>query len=87
MIFFVGASSIAIYMNIKNKNINFKIVKTMVIYGIIGAITGAFLSNRIENNNSLKKYFGIFLICIAINGTYTLISQYIKNKRDKNTNV
>ena len=58
-----------------------------VFYGIIGAITGAFLSNRIENNNSLKKYFGIFLICIAINGTYTLISQYIKNQKDKNSNV
>lgn len=74
-------------MNIKNKNINFKIVKTMVIYGVIGAVIGAILSNKINNNSSLKKYFGIFLICIAINGTYTLISQYIKNKRDKNNNV
>ena len=31
--------------------------------------------------------FGIFLIFIAINGTYTLISQYIKNKSDKNSSV
>lgn len=74
-------------MNLKNKNINFKIVKTMVFYGVIGAVIGAILSNKITNNDSLKKYFGIFLICIAINGTYTFISQYIKSKRDKNSNI
>lgn len=87
LIFFIGSSCIAIYMNLKKQNINFKIVRTMIFYGIIGTIIGAILSNKFSNNNLFKKYFGIFLICIAINGTYTLISQYIKNPKDKNSNV
>jgi len=41
------------------------------------------LATKIESNN-LRKYFGIFLIIIAINGSYTFISQYIKDKKDKN---
>ena len=31
--------------------------------------------------------FGVFLIFIAINGSYTLFLQYIKDKKDKNINV
>lgn len=81
LIFFIGSSSVAIYMNVRNKNIKLKLVKKIFFYGIIGAILGAVLSNKIDNNDSLKKYFGIFLIGIAITGTYTLISQYIKNKK------
>ena len=87
LIFFIGASSVAIYMNIINENIKFEFVKKIVFYGSIGTIIGAILSNKIDNNDLLKKYFGVFLILIAINGTYTLISQYIKNKRDKNNYI
>ncbi len=83
LIFFISASSIAIYMDFKNKLIDFKIVKKMLISGIIGAILGSILAGKIDNSK-LKKYFGIFLILIAINGTYTFISQYIKSKKDKN---
>ena len=81
LIFFIGSSSVAIYMNVRNKNIKLKLVKKIFFYGIIGAILGAVLSNKIDNNDSLKKYFGIFLIGIAITGTYTFISKYIKNKK------
>ena len=81
LIFFIGASSVAIYMNIINENIKFEFVKKIVFYGSIGTIIGAILSNKIDNNDLLKKYFGVFLILIAINGTYTLISQYIKNNK------
>ncbi len=83
LIFFVPTSLVAIYVNFKNKIIDLKISRKLLIGGIIGAICGAFLATKI-NSSSLRKYFGIFLIFIAINGSYTFISQYIKNKKDKN---
>lgn len=87
LIFFIGASIVAIYMNLKNKNIKLKLVKQMIFYGILGTVIGALLSNKIENDMVLRKCFGIFLLIIAINGTYTLFLQYIKKKKDKNINV
>lgn len=83
LIFFVPTSIMAIYMNFKNKIIDFNIAKKLLMSGIIGAIVGAILAGKIDSNN-LRKYFGIFLILIAINGTCTFISQYIKDKKDKN---
>lgn len=86
LIFFIGASLVAIFMNWKNKKIKFKLTKWIIILGSIGSMLGAILSHKIESK-SLKKYFGIFLILIAINGMYTFISQYIKEKRAKNKSV
>jgi len=83
LIFFVPTSIVAIYMNWKNKLIDINLSKIVLISGIIGSIIGAILATKIESNN-LRKYFGIFLIIIAINGSYTFISQYIKDKKDKN---
>ncbi len=83
LIFFVPTSIVAIYMNFKNKIIDFKISKKLLLGGIFGSMLGAFLATRLNSSN-LRKYFGIFLILIAINGSYTFISQYIKSKKDKN---
>ena len=83
LIFFIPTSLVAIYMNFKNKIIDFKLSKKLLIGGIIGSIIGALMATRLDSS-SLRKYFGIFLILIAINGSYTFISQYIKNKKDKN---
>ncbi len=85
LIFFIPTSLLAIYMDLKNKLIHFKIVKKLIITGAIGAICGAVLASKVENSN-LRKYFGIFLIIIALNGTVTFILQYIKSKKDKNIN-
>ena len=87
LIFFIGASIVAIYINWKNKNIKLKIVKQMIFYGCAGTIIGALLSNKINDDMFLRKCFGVFLIFIAINGSYTLFLQYIKDKKDKNINV
>ena len=83
LIFFVPVSLVAIFMNIKNKLIDFKISKKLIISGIFGAIIGAILTSKI-NSNSLRKCFGIFLLIIAINGTYTFYSQYKNSKKTKN---
>lgn len=74
----------AIFMNIKNKTIDYKISIQIIIFGVIGAILGSLLSFKIESDN-LKKYFGIFLIIIAILESYTYFKQYIKNKKEDNS--
>ena len=84
LIFFIPTSIVAIIMNIKNKTINYKNALVIIISGIIGAIVGCKVSFNIESNN-LKKYFGIFLLGIAIFEIYDFFTQYIKNKKENNT--
>lgn len=81
LIFFVPTSIVAIYMNIKNKNIDYKVAKKVIISGVIGACIGSLLAIKIKSD-SLKKYFGMFLIGIAIFEIYSFFRQYIlKPKR------
>ena len=82
LIFFIPTSIAAIYVNIKEKNINFKIAKTIIFFGIIGAIIGAIIAKNIDAK-LLKKSFGIFLAVIAIHEIYIIIKEYII-KRNRN---
>lgn len=84
LIFFIPTSIVAIIMNIKNKTINYKNAFVIIISGIIGAVVGAEISFKIENQN-LRKYFGFFLLGIAIFEIYDFFSQYIKSKKENNT--
>lgn len=86
IIFFIAASSIAITMNIKNKMIDWKISKAIVIYGIIGAIIGAQISLRLDTA-TLKKAFGVFLGVIAIYEIYRLVRMYKTNKKSHTSNI
>ncbi len=83
LIFFIPTSITAIIMNVKNKTINYKKSFVIIIAGIIGAIIGSKLSFKIDNN-SLKKYFGIFLLIIAGFEIYFLIKQYRLEKKENN---
>lgn len=76
LVFFIPTSIMAIFMNIKNKNINYKLAILIIIFGIIGAIIGAKLSFKIDNV-LLKKYFGIFLLFIAFFQSYSFFREYI----------
>lgn len=79
LIFFVPTSITAIIMNIKNKNIDFKIAYSIVIFGIVGSAIGSIISGRIDVYK-LRKCFGIFLFFIAVYEIYNFYKQYIKNK-------
>lgn len=83
LIFFIPTSITAIYMNIKNKTIDYKLATSISIAGIIGAMLGSNLSFKIENK-MLKKYFGIFLIFIAIFEIFEFFRQYILKKKENN---
>lgn len=79
LICFIPSSIIAICVNIKNKNINFKIAYQIIIFGLIGSSIGAYISSKLDVFY-LKKAFGIFLVLIALNEFYSIIKSYIKNK-------
>lgn len=82
LIFFIPTSVTAILINSKNKNINFKQALIIIVAGSVGAFIGSFLSFKIRSDE-LKKYFGIFLVFIAIFEIFTFIRQYIINKNEK----
>lgn len=82
LIFFIPTAITSIILNIKNKNINFKVSKDIIIYGVIGAIIGSMISSYLPNKE-LKKIFGIFLLLIALFQIYEIYSSYSKNKKKK----
>lgn len=84
VIFFVPTAIAAIIIFIRNKNINFKIGLPICIFGIIGAIVGSKISTML-NVVTLRKYFGVFLILIAIHEIYYLYKTYRKEKNRNNT--
>ena len=87
LIVFIPTALISILLNLKEKSINLKLAKSVIISGIFGSILGSFLSFKFSNV-LLKKIFGIFLLLIAIMETYSFFTKYIlKGKvdnKDKN---
>lgn len=86
LIFFIPTSIVAIITNWKYKLIDRKIAITISIFGTLGAILGAITSSK-TNVESLKKYFGIFLIGIAIWEIYSFFKQYIFKEKRENNNM
>lgn len=82
LIFFIPTSIAAIYINIKEKNINMDVAKTIIFWGVIGAAVGAIIAQKLEVN-LLKKLFGVFLAIIAIHEIYILYKEYKKDKKNK----
>lgn len=79
LVFFIPTSVAAIYINIKEKKIDFKVAKVVILFGIIGAVIGAIIAKNMDTK-ILKKSFGVFLGFIAIHEIYVIYKMY-KNKR------
>ena len=58
LIFFIPTSITAIYMNIKNKTINYKLANIISLSGVFGAIIGSKISFKFDSK-LLRKYFGM----------------------------
>lgn len=86
LVFFIPTSIVAIITNIKQKNINFKVGIPIAISGIIGAVIGAIISNKLDVIQ-LKRYFGIFLGMIAIWEIYSIYQKYIYEKKRHNKDI
>lgn len=82
LIFFVPTSIAAIYINIKEKKINFKVAKTIIFFGVIGAVVGSMIAKNMDTK-LLKKLFGIFLAVIAFHEIYVIVKMH-KNKKSNN---
>lgn len=81
LVFFIPTSIAAIVINFKQKNIDLKVAKLISIFGVIGAIIGAIISDKVETG-SLRKYFAIFILIIATREIYSLYKEYkIKGRR------
>jgi len=75
LVFFVPTALAAIIINIKQKNVDYKLTGIITICGIIGAIIGAMISESISSNN-LRKYFAVFIVLIAAYEIYKLYKEY-----------
>lgn len=69
LIYFVPTAIIALITHIKNKNIEVKIVKSIVFIGFIGAALGAFLAVKV-NAELLRKIFGGFLLLMGLSEVF-----------------
>ena len=54
----------ALLIHIKNKNVVFKLVIPIALFGVVGAACGAFLANYLSSE-ILKKAFGVFLFLVG----------------------
>lgn len=55
----------ALIIHIKNKNVIFKLVIPIALFGILGAICGSFLATYLSSE-ILRKVFGVFLLIIGV---------------------
>lgn len=85
LVFFIPTAISAIIVNYKQKLIDFKTSNIISIFGVVGAIVGSMIANKIESNN-LRKFFGIFLAIIAINEIISYKKLHIANKNRHNSN-
>lgn len=86
LIFFIPTAIVAIFMNYRNKLIDFKIGNSMILTGIIGTVIGANISLKL-NSDRLRLYFGIFLLSIAFYEIYGMIKVYKSNEITNNKYV
>ena len=80
LLLFIMASISATISNLKDKKIDFDLVRKTVIYIIIGSAIGTYFANKI-NSQDLKKYFLYFLVAIGI---YEIITSLIRILKAKN---
>lgn len=62
LIFFIPTSLAAIYVHVKNKNIDFKIAITIIIFGVIGAAIGSCLAANISATILRKLFAGLLFV-------------------------
>lgn len=55
----------ALFIHIKNKNVEFNLVIPIAIFGVVAAIGGSLLAEYL-NSEILRKAFGVFLFFIGL---------------------
>ena len=83
LIMFICVGITASISNIKNKNFDKSIFFKLIFVTVLFALIGAFISNKMEENN-LKLYFNIFILCIGIFEIISSLKVLIKSKNITN---
>lgn len=83
LILFVAAGISATISNFKNKNVDLKIIKKVLLILLIGAYIGTNLFDRI-NSELLRTYFLCFLVVIGIYEIITSVKNIKKAKNNSN---
>lgn len=65
LLYFIPTALIAVYMHLKQGNIEKSIIPKMVMYGIIASIIGALIAVRSDPSH-LKVMFGYFMLIMGI---------------------
>ena len=79
---FIAVGISATISNLKNKTLDKKMFKKLIIPVCLGSICGTILLKKI-NENSLRLYFYIFMLII---GSYEIISSLKNIVKAKNNN-
>lgn len=77
LLFYIPTALCSIYYFYKEKIIDYKVSRNIIVSGIIGSILGSVLSFKFKSN-VIKKIFGLFILFIAIYEVYL----FFKNKKD-----
>ena len=80
LIMFIAVGISATISNVKDKKVDFKLVKRTIPLLIIGSLIGTWIVTKIESEN-LKTYFSCFLVVIGI---YEIITSLKRIKKAKN---
>ncbi len=82
--FTTGASAISHY---RFGNINKKLLKSLVIPGVLGAVAGAYLLSDFINGDFIKPYISGYMIILGIVIIRKALQKNIAKKKTKNINV
>ncbi len=70
LLFFIPTAAAALYIHIKNGNVDIRAALVIVLCGLIGAAAGAYLATSLAPD-LLRRVFGVFLLGM---GFYELYS-------------
>lgn len=65
LLFFIPTAVVALFIHIRNKQIDFKIAVPIIVFGLCGAFLGSWLAARIAGGD-LKRLFGVFLLAMSL---------------------
>ncbi len=82
--FTTGASAISHY---RFGNINKKLLKSLVIPGVLGAIAGAYILSDFINGDFIKPYISAYMIILGIVIIRKALQKNIVKKKTKNINI
>lgn len=74
LVYFIPTAVAALFIHIKNKNIDIKTAVVIGVFGLLGGALGSF-SAIVTESGVLRKIFGVFLLFIGI---YEICINFVK---------